>query len=766
MNSRGNEIHHATPGTCKWLLQNETYMDWVSRRRGLLWIKGKPGAGKSTIMKFCLETLDNSDRKSRGIFTVSFFFHARGSNLQKTPEGLFRAVLHQLLEHFPKSLSAVVENFRSKCRSMGKAGEKWSWHPKELESFIVRSLPTLLEISSIRIFVDALDECGGETARELVESFQRLYAASSLARHPLSICFSCRHYPIIAPERCLEVCIESNNYDDISRHVSERLQEVAREPMQFADIQYQIESGSNGVFLWAVLVTRLIISEYRDGKTPRQLEEALLKVPQTLDDLFDDILAKLPEKDRSRSLKLFQWICLSQRPLNVSELRSAMNIDADPTRCSFREWETSADFIHTDEQMIRQLNSLSCGLAEIQQREKPIVQLIHESVRDYLFMRGFCSFENTMLSRDLIAGMAHIRLLRSCVIYFSMDEIKAETSPEMYTWTYNDREKAKYSGELLSTKYPLLEYALLFWLHHIGAAEKVGFLKGDLLGAVQKPWVETMQLWVSLGLLMDIHDILRRIWARSWTIIHVAAIWNLESVILTVLDKSDTICIEANPPDFGGRTPLGYAAGYGHEAMVKLLIESGAQPDLKDKLGYTPLSLAAACGQEAVVKLLLELGGVNVDAVNRCGHTPLSRASEQGQKTVVELLLAHGALPDMKDILQRTPLFLAASRGEEAVVKLLLEQSFVNVNAKDQYGHTPLSIAAEEGHKTVVELLLAHGAKDVGGVSALSCAERKGHESVIELLLMYGAQPNSMENRGQTSLLHVMEGRYKTVIQV
>jgi ankyrin repeat protein len=49
----------------------------------------------------------------------------------------------------------------------------------------------------------------------------------------------------------------------------------------------------------------------------------------------------------------------------------------------------------------------------------------------------------------------------------------------------------------------------------------------------------------------------------------------------------------------------------GHEAVVKLLLEKGAELETKDKSGQTPLSLAAENGREAVVKLLLEKGAQN-----------------------------------------------------------------------------------------------------------------------------------------------------------
>ena len=65
---------------------------------------------------------------------------------------------------------------------------------------------------------------------------------------------------------------------------------------------------------------------------------------------------------------------------------------------------------------------------------------------------------------------------------------------------------------------------------------------------------------------------------------------------------------EPDAKDVDGRTPLSWAAGGGHEAVVKLLLEKSAEPEAKDNRGQTPLLWAAEKGHEAVVKLLLEKG--------------------------------------------------------------------------------------------------------------------------------------------------------------
>ena len=176
--------------------------------------------------------------------------------------------------------------------------------------------------------------------------------------------------------------------------------------------------------------------------------------------------------------------------------------------------------------------------------------------------------------------------------------------------------------------------------------------------------------------------------------------------------ESGKECLPRLHNDEYGRTLLSFAAGEGHEDIVKLLLKIGGDPEIKDgKSGRAPLWWAAQNGHEAVVKLLLETRKVEADPMDKYGQTPLWCATQNGHEAITKLLLETSRVEaDLKDNHGQTPLCLAARHGHEAIVKLLLETSRVEADSRDnELGQTPLTGAAQNGHEAIVKLLLETG---------------------------------------------------------
>jgi ankyrin repeat protein len=90
--------------------------------------------------------------------------------------------------------------------------------------------------------------------------------------------------------------------------------------------------------------------------------------------------------------------------------------------------------------------------------------------------------------------------------------------------------------------------------------------------------------------------------------------------------------------DENGRLHLPLAAENGYDLIVRELIRSGGEPNLKSGANEdTPLILAVAKEHEKVIKILLE-NGADRDAMNKFGETALDIAEEKGNKKIIELL--------------------------------------------------------------------------------------------------------------------------------
>jgi hypothetical protein len=149
-------------------------------------------------------------------------------------------------------------------------------------------------------------------------------------------------------------------------------------------------------------------------------------------------------------------------------------------------------------------------------------------------------------------------------------------------------------------------------------------------------------------------------------------------------------------------------------ALVKALVDSGANVNVSDVSGATPLILAASRGQRDVVRYLVEQGA-NVNARDKAGNTPLSCVAAW-----------HDLMPD-----------------DTAIVNSLLDRG-ADINGAYYLGTTPLIFALQAGNPSTVRLLVARHAdvnrKDSRGVSALSLAQNSSDKEVLKLLKQAGAK--------------------------
>jgi ankyrin repeat protein len=116
-----------------------------------------------------------------------------------------------------------------------------------------------------------------------------------------------------------------------------------------------------------------------------------------------------------------------------------------------------------------------------------------------------------------------------------------------------------------------------------------------------------------------------------------------------------------------GSTPFMKAASTSDVALMRILLEHGADPSLTTKNGTTSMMLAAGLEWREIASLgteqeslealeLLAARGGDVNAANAAGETALHGAAQRGADEIVRWLVEHGARLDATNAAGRTPL--------------------------------------------------------------------------------------------------------------
>ena len=197
---------------------------------------------------------------------------------------------------------------------------------------------------------------------------------------------------------------------------------------------------------------------------------------------------------------------------------------------------------------------------------------------------------------------------------------------------------------------------------------------------------------------------------------------------------------DVNARSDDGRTPLLIAAGrYGSSALVKLLLDRGADPAAKGFALFgesTALSEALFIGDAAVVKMLLDRGA----NLKEAGYLPLVGALRSNCAGCVERTIE----PLDGKLLSFAMTFDAPPLGDAGAVKQLLARG-ANANAMGPFGHIlPAAAAFEAMPVDTIKALLDRGAdvnaKSPRGETALDYARRQGNKPLVDFLLKAGGK--------------------------
>ncbi|KAI1343223.1 hypothetical protein F5Y15DRAFT_228125 [Xylariaceae sp. FL0016] len=332
MNDREESIAEAYTNTLQWIYNDpsttgatwDSFVDFLRGDGMAYWITGKPGSGKSTLMKFI-----QKEPRTQGhlkawagdheVLTASFYFFYNGIEMQKTEMGLIHSILRSLLRQkmeliphvFPDRFQALLEGRKDPPPSILEAKSA------------LREL--ILGNPELRFFItiDGLDEFDPKVSLTRVTSlidFTRQLSEFDnvkvlVASRPLpNFELGYANYPFLR--------IHELTRGDISLYAEAKLVEhprmksiINKRPTDAQALIDSIADLSRGVFLWVRVVIESLLEGLTNHDDLEDLQTRLEGLPSDLESLYRVILKRVDPQYRSQTAKILAIVMYGTRGL-------------------------------------------------------------------------------------------------------------------------------------------------------------------------------------------------------------------------------------------------------------------------------------------------------------------------------------------------------------------------------------------------------------------------------------------------------------------
>ncbi|KAG9233799.1 NACHT and WD domain protein, partial [Amylocarpus encephaloides] len=389
-------------GSCAWLEDRENFKDWrntldVTRVERSVhkplcyWLSAKPGSGKSVLVSHVVSHLQEFN------LDCSYYFFHHGNKSKQTLSGLLRSLAYQM------ALSNAV--IREKLLKLEEDGVMFD---KDDERAIWRKIFVATIFHKTPLYrpqywvIDALDECVRYpeffTMLSKIEAAfpLRIFVTSRLL-HDIQSNFVRLGDRVISSEMRLE-----DTMKDITRYIQSRVQRLPLEREEDKQVlARKLEAKSGACFLWVKLVLDELEMVYSDANIITVLDEIPEGMVPFYKRTIDTMHKNLREKQVTKAI--LQWTVSATRPLLLSELQTALNLDLGINVFSIR----------------RSVEDLCGQLVYVDHTDT--VRFVHATAREFLLSEDALDFR-------INKHEAHERLALSCLKYLSGDDMKPPRS--------------------------------------------------------------------------------------------------------------------------------------------------------------------------------------------------------------------------------------------------------------------------------------------------------------------------------------------------
>ncbi|KAI4951981.1 hypothetical protein J4E91_003443 [Alternaria rosae] len=401
IDERGNNIVEAHSKTLEWAINPpasgavwDNLDQWLRCGRGIYWIHGKPGSGKSTLMKFLYnhpKTMSSLHTWAghRKLTVASFFLWNIGSSEQSSQEGLARGLLYHVLTKNPALIPTVLPHMWQEARS-GAFDLSTPSHIEMKNAF--GRLSAEKTAGAYAFFIDGLDEFSGNHRDGIL--FVKSLITSS-------------HIKIVVSSRTIDTCVaafssapklrlQDLTASDISTYVSDALRShtysANYNDATAETLVNDIRSKADGVFLWVVLACRALLEGFEAYDSVEELRRRVDELPPELENLFRHILNGLPTRYLQQAAQLLR-VCYIRRSLEIQPELSSVSLawahEKDMRACAMGEFTTPSleEKKALTTRFEGRLRSRCRGLLEVYtsaDEDDSYVEFMHRTVFEYL----------------------------------------------------------------------------------------------------------------------------------------------------------------------------------------------------------------------------------------------------------------------------------------------------------------------------------------------------------------------------------------------
>jgi len=293
---------------------------WLSTpEQPLFWISGKPGSGKSTLIKM----ISSDPRTTEQLMTsgssiiLSHFIWSAGHPMEAKIKGLLCSLLHQLIDAVPDLTSHIIHTYPHACSKEAES----DWAYDEIREILLSALASVP--GPVCIFVDGLDEIDPSDGQA---DLLRLLADLRTLPH-IKMCVASRPEPTL--QRSLRdfpgFRMQDLTFRDIKTFAADRLDKMFAclgAPLfsYQKSLVKEVSIRAEGVFLWVALALKSLERGLNNEDDTNDLERRLQTLPSDLGALYREMWSRLGEdeqiyrKDAAKYLGLV-FHCLSwKRP--------------------------------------------------------------------------------------------------------------------------------------------------------------------------------------------------------------------------------------------------------------------------------------------------------------------------------------------------------------------------------------------------------------------------------------------------------------------